>query len=331
MSANAATTESLRKAVAEVLSEGKVDVVIGYARENGMPLASPVFIRKAQDAERLVFDDLCFGNLAVYLPRSELRGMGRMGVVVKGCDLKAVNVLLRENVIQREDVLLIGVHCSGVGEPQSQKCSVCDSHSPQGCDIVVGDSQEAPQPDATLKYSDAAAIDEMSLEQRWEFWQGQLSKCIRCYACRQVCPLCYCKRCIIEKSTPQWVETSPHLRGNLAWHVARAFHLDLPLVSAYAICGMVAIGIILPAGPGLVGNFHEFGKFGLQISLSAAVIAGPGMAFIVAVHGLQAVRGLLPARRADRGCFPCAAPAGMGTAAGARRPAERAVVGVLEQ
>ncbi len=225
MSANAATTESLRKAVAEVLSEGKVDVVIGYARENGMPLASPVFIRKAQDAERLVFDDLCFGNLAVYLPRSELRGMGRMGVVVKGCDLKAVNVLLRENVIQREDVLLIGVHCSGVGEPQSQKCSVCDSHSPQGCDIVVGDSQEAPQPDATLKYSDAAAIDEMSLEQRWEFWQGQLSKCIRCYACRQVCPLCYCKRCIIEKSTPQWVETSPHLRGNLAWHVARAFHL----------------------------------------------------------------------------------------------------------
>lgn len=78
------------------------------------------------------------------------------------------------------------------------------------------------------------------------------------------------------------------LLNGLGFYVlARAFHLDLPLVSAYAICGMVAIGIILPAGPGLVGNFHEFGKFGLQISLSAAVIAGPGMAFIVAVHGLQ--------------------------------------------
>ncbi len=69
--------------------------------------------------------------------------------------------------------------------------------------------------------------------------------------------------------------------------LARAFHLDLSLMSAYAICGMVAIGIILPAGPGLVGNFHEFGKFGLQISLSAALIAGPGMAYITAVHGLQ--------------------------------------------
>jgi glycosyltransferase 2 family protein len=78
------------------------------------------------------------------------------------------------------------------------------------------------------------------------------------------------------------------LFNGLSFYVlARAFHLDLPLVSAYAICGMVAIGIILPAGPGLVGNFHEFGKFGLQISLPAAVIAGPGMAFIVAIHGLQ--------------------------------------------
>lgn len=78
------------------------------------------------------------------------------------------------------------------------------------------------------------------------------------------------------------------LFNGLGFYVlARGFHLDLPLVSAYAICGMVAIGIILPAGPGLVGNFHEFGKFGLQISLPAAVIAGSGMAYIVAVHGLQ--------------------------------------------
>lgn len=71
--------------------------------------------------------------------------------------------------------------------------------------------------------------------------------------------------------------------------LAQAFHLDLSLVDAFALCGMVAIGIILPAGPGLVGNFHEFGKFGLQLSLPAAVIAGPGMAFVVLIHGLHFV------------------------------------------
>ena len=71
------------------------------------------------------------------------------------------------------------------------------------------------------------------------------------------------------------------------WLLARAFHLDLPLWHAYAICGVVVVGIILPTGPGLVGNFHEFGRLGLQLGLPAAVVAGSGMAYIVACHGLQ--------------------------------------------
>ncbi len=37
--------------------------------------------------------------------------------------------------------------------------------------------------------------------------------------------MCYCKRCVVEKSMPQWVESSAHVRGNLAWHIVRAFHL----------------------------------------------------------------------------------------------------------
>lgn len=71
--------------------------------------------------------------------------------------------------------------------------------------------------------------------------------------------------------------------------LARAFHLDMSLVAAFALCGMIAIGILLPSGPGLVGNFHEFGRFGLQVFLPATVIAGPGMAYIVLTHGLHLV------------------------------------------
>lgn len=71
------------------------------------------------------------------------------------------------------------------------------------------------------------------------------------------------------------------------WVLARAFHLDLSLMGAMALCGTIAIGVVLPAGPGLVGNFHEFGKFGLEVSLPGQVIAGPGMAYVVLTHGLQ--------------------------------------------
>jgi formate dehydrogenase subunit beta len=225
MSATATVVKSMRQAAAQALEEGKVGVVIGYGRDEDSEFATPLFVREPQDAERLVFDSTCFGNLAVYLPRSEICAMGRIGLVVKGCDLRAVNVLLRENVIERDNVLLIGVCCSGVGDPPLDKCAVCEVRNPEGCDEVVGEAVDQPAVEAEQRYALAADIESKSLEERWEFWRRQFEKCIRCYACRQACPLCYCKRCIVEKTAPRWVESSPHLRGNLAWHLVRAFHL----------------------------------------------------------------------------------------------------------
>jgi len=225
MSANTAITEPLQRAAAELLNEGKVAVVIGHSQDGESSFSPPIFARKPEEAERLVFDDRCFGNLSVYLSKDHIRSMGKIGIVVKGCDLRAINVLLREHVVKREDIVLIGVPCTGQGDPLPHKCSVCEQRNPEGCDIVVGDPVEQPQIDTERRYSDASNIDAKSMEERWEFWSEQLSKCIRCHACRNVCPLCYCKRCITEKTVPQWIETSAHLRGNIAWNVARAFHL----------------------------------------------------------------------------------------------------------
>ena len=225
MTTNSTATESLRSTAAQLLSEGKVAVVIGYGRDPDASLSHPMFIRKPEDAERLVFDDRCFGNLAVYLSKDNVQSIGKIGVVVKGCDVRAINVLVREHVLVREDLVLIGVRCAGQGDPLQHKCTVCQQHDPQGCDSVVGDSVAQPDVDPDKRYQDAADMDAKPIEERWAFWSGQLSKCIRCYACRNVCPLCYCKRCITEKTIPQWIESSAHLRGNIAWNVARAFHL----------------------------------------------------------------------------------------------------------
>lgn len=222
---NGAITESLRKTAAQVLSQEKAGVVIGYGAYDGAPFSVPVFVRKPEDADRLLFDDRCFGNLAIYLSKPEVRDLGVTAIVVKGCDLHAVNVLLREHVIKRDDLYLIGVNCDGVGDPQLAKCSLCQAHNPEQCDVVLGDPVDAPPADAQTRYQTVDEMQARPLEERWDFWREQFEKCVRCYACRQVCPLCYCKRCVVEKSVPQWVESSPHLRGNLAWHAARALHL----------------------------------------------------------------------------------------------------------
>jgi formate hydrogenlyase subunit 6/NADH:ubiquinone oxidoreductase subunit I len=225
MTTDATKTESLTEAARRLLTDGEVQVVIGYARPDGATSATVAFIRQADQADRLVFDHTCFANLTVYLHKDEVRQLGKAAVVVKGCDLRAVNVLLRESIIDRDNVVLIGVCCNGVGDPALHKCSICELRNPDPCDVVVGEPVDQPDVTEQDKFPDAAALDAMSIEDRWDFWRSKLDKCIRCYACRQVCPLCYCKRCIVEKSEPQWVETSPHLRGNLAWNIVRGFHL----------------------------------------------------------------------------------------------------------
>ena len=72
-----------------------------------------------------------------------------------------------------------------------------------------------------------AALDEfmkLSREERMAFWREEFSRCIKCYACRQACPVCYCNRCIVDKNRPIAFDTSATLKGNFAWHIVRAFH-----------------------------------------------------------------------------------------------------------
>jgi formate hydrogenlyase subunit 6/NADH:ubiquinone oxidoreductase subunit I len=68
-------------------------------------------------------------------------------------------------------------------------------------------------------------IDSMTAEARFDFWEAEFEKCVKCYACRQACPMCYCEKCIADKSVPRWIESSAHTRGNFAWNMIRAFHL----------------------------------------------------------------------------------------------------------
>ncbi len=183
----------------------------------------PVFIRRAEDVDRLAWGPHCHHNLAVYLTRKEVRALGRPAVVAMGCTARAVVVLLQEGQIKREDVEIIGMACEGMGDPVFRKCLTCDVRTPKEYDVLVGDEigpAEGEAEDPEKERLDAAGPDE-----RWRFWQEVFTRCIRCYACRAACPMCYCERCIVEKNQPQWVASAPEAKGNLNWNITRAMHL----------------------------------------------------------------------------------------------------------
>ncbi|MEW6368183.1 MAG: hydrogenase iron-sulfur subunit [Acidobacteriota bacterium] len=222
----------LRRAASELLSSGRISRLIGYGESSLPGKIVPVFLDNVADASVLAWTDGCSANLAAYLPAA-MRS-GKVGIIVKSCDSKAVVGLLQENQIRREDVVLIGVPCTGVrvNGRLASKCFNCDGQVSPLCDLSAGGArpaaaamgvQVAVPPD--VRDADVGYIESLPLLDRWNFWQNQFARCLRCYACRAVCPLCYCETCIAEKHRPQWISTSIDGKGNTAWNVVRAFHL----------------------------------------------------------------------------------------------------------
>jgi formate dehydrogenase (coenzyme F420) beta subunit len=267
----------------DLLQNGTVKVIIGYTEGTTPNRAKPFIARTPEDAQKLVFNKYCVNNLAVYLTRKEYKGKGTIGIVAKGCDVKAIVQLIQENQIIKDDVYIIGMNCSGAAadpgkdESLAVKCLHCQVRTPHLYHTLLGPLEEMPKAnDEHLKMIEK--LDAMTSDEKWAFWESEFEKCVKCYACRQTCPMCYCERCIADKTQPRWIESSAHTRGNFSWNIIRAFHLSgrcigcgeceracpaqIPLSLLNRKMGMVAhkefgysAGMALD-NPTLVGNYN---------------------------------------------------------------------------
>ncbi|MEE8574087.1 MAG: 4Fe-4S binding protein [Thermodesulfobacteriota bacterium] len=233
----------LREEAKRLLESGEVKVVIGYGWNNRKTYSTPVFITDPADVGKLIFNALCVNNLSIYLTRKykDIQAMGRPAIVAKGCDIKNIVVCISEGQVKRENVHIIGVTCTGVVYKQEllqgdadltdaimpTKCHNCDVRNPHVTDTVIGSKVDftPPEEPTGIVFDKIREFDKKTPAERWEFWMDHFKRCIKCYACRQSCSLCYCERCITEKNMPQWIETSAHARGNLSWNLIRAQHL----------------------------------------------------------------------------------------------------------
>jgi coenzyme F420-reducing hydrogenase delta subunit/ferredoxin len=224
-----ALTRRLRSVAGGLLGEGEASVILGYRRGTLPGQVVPGFITSREEAEELVWDSHCFNNLSVYLPRLAKLD-GKVGAVVKKCDAATVVGLLQEKQLNRDELLLIGVQCAGVweGERLAAKCHTCDGLVSSLCDVVItpeGTSETAVPAATDPRDAAIAYLESLPPEVRWDYWQEEFGHCIRCYACRAACPLCYCETCISEKHRPQWISPAIDETGNTAWNIIRAFHL----------------------------------------------------------------------------------------------------------
>jgi len=218
--------EKVRTKARELLQSGSVDCVIGYERATDGKTARPAFIYTADDIDRLIYDRTCVHNLAKYLLDRKDK---TTAIVAKPCDSRSVNLLINEKQIVREKVYVIGTVCQGmpdvtwnqIGEENQERCQRCAQRTPVMYDYLIGEPADAVIP----TFKDVEEMEGKDIADKRAFWQEQFSRCIRCHACRQFCPGCYCSECFVDQLDPTWVGIRKTTADNEMWNTIRAFHL----------------------------------------------------------------------------------------------------------
>jgi len=247
--------DKIKEISRRLLKEAKVDMVIGFRKGTIPMMNEPCFVKTVEDVDYLVWDSNCGINLANYLTNRK----EKIGIVAKGCDSRNIVTHIIENKIKREQVVIIGVPCKGMidrhnieamaeaeikeaietddtirikgdgfektldkREVLQQNCAICVHRNPVIHDELVAD--EVKEQTDVDRYKDVRHIEALSPDEKWDFFEDLLSTCIRCYACRNACPLCYCPTCFVDESRPQWVGKSQDPTDIRTFHFLRAYH-----------------------------------------------------------------------------------------------------------
>jgi formate dehydrogenase subunit beta len=101
-------------------------------------------------------------------------------------------------------------------------CAICRHRNPVISDEMV--AEPVKEQEGVEAYKDVEKVEQMGVEQKRSFFTQLISTCIRCYACRNTCPLCYCPTCFVDESRPQWVGKSEDPSDTMTFHLLRAYH-----------------------------------------------------------------------------------------------------------
>lgn len=203
---------ALRQKARELLESNRVQVVIGYGPGSEPDRRRPVFARTLAQAETLVFDEHCRQNLATCLMKPEVRALGKAAVVARHATLRTLLQYAAENQLVDGQALALAATDGTVTELAT---------------FAAVEEHLATKPHGLTaeELAEIRKLAEKPLTERRAFWQAEMSRCIKCYACRAACPLCYCSRCITDMNQPQWIPVESDPLGNLDWNIVRAMHL----------------------------------------------------------------------------------------------------------
>ena len=197
----------LRIAVTDALAH--LDGVLALRADHGG--AAPHLFEPGDDLSDLVTEprypmSLILDTLGDAWPEA------RLGVVARGCDERGLIELAKRNQVNLDNIEIIGFPCSA---EQAIECR-CKKPYPEA--LAAGEKVDGVTEDPRL-----AELDGMSYKERFAYWSAQYEKCLKCYGCRNICPVCYCPTCALESDL--WVEIGVMAPPFPSYHMVKAMHM----------------------------------------------------------------------------------------------------------
>ena len=217
-----------------LLADGTVVRVLAWKAGDLGCNVEPAFFNSEEELDNLVYNEYCGANLSKYMIEAG-KQEGKTLVFLKPCDTYSYNQLIKEHRVDREKAYIIGIGCDGKldideklnnnKEVTLEKCLTCKGKEHKVYDELLMPNEENTKGEQD-RFALVAELEAMSPQERFAFWQKELSKCIRCNACRNVCPACSCRKCVFDSDkfdTAQKANTDTF--EEQMFHIIRAFHV----------------------------------------------------------------------------------------------------------
>ncbi|MBQ4601268.1 MAG: 4Fe-4S dicluster domain-containing protein [Clostridia bacterium] len=255
------TRDQLITKAVSLLNDGTVSAVLGWQKgEFDYDITPAVFTTEEEIKNNFVYNDFCGANFSKYLVTKTKKLEGKILVFLKPCDTYSFNQLLTEHRFDREKVYAVAIGCEGMAdvvklknkvdgivsidykddgmyvdtlydgtvkvdyaEVMAERCINCKSKKCVAYDELMGEDGEVIDSD---RFDEVARLEAMTPDERFAFWQNELSRCIRCNACRDACPACTCEKCVFDNPNSGVENKSPaNSFEEQMFHIIRAYHV----------------------------------------------------------------------------------------------------------
>ncbi len=247
----------------ELISNGTVSSLLGWRAGEFEYDVTPALFTDINDIKAsFVWNDFCGANISKYLVEQTRKTEGRILVFLKPCDTYSFNQLLTEHRFDREKVYAVGVSCEGMADINkikaacgdgiisieetengfsvttlygdtpvnvdansvlAERCANCKSRKHVAYDELLGETGEVID---SARFDEVERLEALTPDERFAFWQNELSRCIRCNACRDVCPACTCENCVFDNPDSGVENKAPTSNADeKMFHIIRAFHV----------------------------------------------------------------------------------------------------------